>query len=89
MAQRLAAVDAVAVTAALLRDGDEAGVLHVAHDFLNRSLGDPHVSRNVPQSGLPIACQADQYVSVIAEKCPFAHDEFLERHPPCASVRKL
>jgi hypothetical protein len=75
MSQGFSPVDPVAVTTALLGYHQETGVLHVPDNLLYRAFRDADIGRDVPEARLAVPRQANQHVSVIAEKCPITHLE--------------
>jgi hypothetical protein len=57
----------------VLRHFEEARLLEVVDNFLNRTLSDTHLGSDIPQTGILIFCKANQHVAVVAEKSPIAH----------------
>jgi hypothetical protein len=73
VAQRLALVDPVTVATSLLRHGEKTGILHVANDLLNRPFRDAYLEGDVTEPYSTVSRQADQHVTVVAEKSPITH----------------
>jgi hypothetical protein len=73
MPQRLSIVDCVTVAAPLLGYGQKTLMLKIPDYFLDGSFRDAHFNRNIPQASPPVFCQANQYVTVVAEKSPITH----------------
>jgi len=71
VAQRQALVDFIVRSAPSAGSHDDARLLQLAQDALNRTLGDPHCLRDLTDPNVGIPHDADQDMPVIAEKSPW------------------